>query len=57
VIFSVSSLAAMSGAITALMALRVARLVVTPPRSRADDVPILAVDARARTVTLGRDRD
>jgi hypothetical protein len=57
VIFSVSSLAAMSGAITALMALRVARLVVTPPRSRADDVPILAVDARARTVTLGRTAD
>ena len=56
-IFSVSSLAAMSGAITALMALRVARLVVTPPRSRADDVPILAVDARARTVTLGRTAD
>ena len=56
-IFSVSSLAAMSGAITALMALRVARLVVTPPRSCADDVPILAVDARARTVTLGRTAD
>ena len=56
-IFSVSSLAAMSGAITALMALRVARLVVTPPRSCADDVPILAVDVRARTVTLGRTAD
>ena len=56
-IFSVSSLAAMSGAITVLMALRVARLVVTPPRSCADDVPILAVDARARTVTLGRTAD
>ena len=56
-IFSVSSLAAMSGAITVLMALRVARLVVTPPRSCADDVPILAVDVRARTVTLGRTAD
>lgn len=56
-IFSASSLAAMSGAITALMALRAARLVVTPPRNRTDDVPILEVDAQARTVTLGRTAD
>jgi len=57
VIFSASSLAAMSGAITALVALRAARLVVTPPRNRTDDVPILEVDAQARTVTLGRTAD
>ncbi|MET3768126.1 alpha-beta hydrolase superfamily lysophospholipase [Marisediminicola sp. UYEF4] len=57
VIFSVSSLAAMGGAITALMTLRVAQLVVTPPRSRPDDVPILDVDRHAHTVTLGRTAD
>ena len=44
VIFSVLSLAAMSGTVTALIVLRVARLVVAPPRSRTDDVPILEVD-------------
>ena len=56
-IFSVSSLAAMGGAITALMTLRVAQLVVTPPRSRPDDVPIRDVDRHAHTVTLGRTAD
>lgn len=56
-IFAASSLAVVGGAITALMALRVARVVVTPPRRRTDDVPILGVDPRARTVTLGRTVD
>jgi len=57
VIFSVLSLVAMSGTVTALIVLRVARLVVAPPRSRTDDVPILEVDVHARTVTLGRTVD
>lgn len=40
-----------------LVALRVARNVVTPPRRRKEDVPIIAVDLVAGTVRLGRTPD
>ena len=41
----------------ALVALRVARDVVTPPRRRKEDVAILNVDLEAGTVRLGRTAD
>lgn len=41
----------------ALVALRVARDVVTPPRRRKDDVEIVAVDLAGATVRLGRTPD
>ncbi len=41
----------------AVVAVRVARDVVTPPRRRAYDIPILAVDRAAGTVLLGRTPD
>lgn len=48
---------ALGVALGALVALRVARDVVTPPRRRVYDVPVLAVDRTARTVVLGRTPD
>ncbi len=48
---------ALGVAIGALIALRVARDVVTPPRRLVYDVPVLAVDRAARTVLLGRTPD
>ena len=51
----VATSAALLGA--ALVALRVARDVVTPPRRRKEDVAILDVDRTAGTITLGRSAD
>ncbi len=55
---AVAAAAAALGTVAgALIAVRVARDVVTPPRRRAFDIPVLAVDRRAGTVLLGRTPD
>lgn len=49
--------AALGAAAGALISWRVARDVVTPPRKRLFDIPVLAVDSAASTVLLGRTAD
>lgn len=44
-------------AVTAGLAARVARSVVTPPRQRVDDVVILRVNHERETITLGKSAD